>query len=291
MKDNQIKLIKSLLGKDIFQDLEKAELYNSQTNTTNDPKEIAIALQIVPRVVLTYLISHLKSMQIGDIKELTLPFAEGRLSVNKLSNDVYSGEVFSTDHKKLYHFKYRSLPAIGLVLMSTFELYDMSEMNAAKENVVEVDQEQRLQALIDEKLKFHALIRDVVDQRIAEREVLQQMLLNKLKSAIFTQQPVENEMKDKKLKLKEFLESRQKKIEDTGSEELDKSDSLSCPDCTGSIYKSGDAHIKCCICFGEFHNKDIKFEKKEGRVSFKFPKNFDKENIDMLLDTIKSNKR
>lgn len=287
MKAKQVNAIKSILGKDIFDVLEKTELYKPQTKTTLDPSEIRIAMEIVPRTILTYLITNLKPLKSGEIKELDLPFANGKINVNKLSNDVYNGEIYS-EGKVVYEFKYRSLPSIGLIILSTFELYDIidNEIAPSIEKQNEVDSKIcEIQKIIDERLQLHSLIRNVVDQKISEREALQQMLLAKLKHSFEEQEGVP--VADKKLKLKEFLENRQKKVED----KLDKSENLKCSDCNTTIYKSGENHIKCCICYGEFHNKNIKIEKNENTVRFKFPKGFDQENIEMLLDSLKKIKK
>jgi ribosomal protein L37AE/L43A len=91
---------------------------------------------------------------------------------------------------------------------------------------------------------------------------------------------------DKKGKLKEFLDSKEKKRQEEF--ELDKSEDLSCPDCRSTIYKSENKNIKLCVCYGPHMHKEIKIKKGEnGRVSLKFPKSFDIENVEMLLDTLK----
>lgn len=286
MNLKQITFLKSVLGSDIMDVLAKSELYKPGTKTTVDPNEIRVALQIVPRTILSWLICHLKPMQIGDSKELDLPFAEGKLHVNKHGADVYSGEVYDKNSKVLYEFKYRSLPSVGLVLLTTFELYEdpTPEVIAIAPQAPVQETDSKLQDLIDQRLKLHDIIRGVVDQRITEREALQQMLLMKLKESFA--QPAEDAMVDKKLKLREFLDGRNKK-----DEEVEKSEDLKCIQCTSLLYKSGDKHIKCCVCYGEFHNAEIKFEKKEGKVSLKFPKSFDQENIEMLLESLKSKKK
>ena len=295
MKDNQIKAIKATLGEDIFDILEKTELYKLQTKTTVDPLEIKIALQIVPRTVLTYLIFHLKNMVVGGFLELDLPFAPGKMHVNKYSNDVYSGEIFSSENKKIAEFKYRSLPSVGLVILSTFELYDISEQIESPVAMTSNSQETedsavKLQLLIDERLQLHNLVRNVVDQKISEREALQKMLMLKIKeSLVQNMEDIKEDNMTKKSKLKEFLENRHKK-EENSSETIDKSEDLKCPDCSTVIYKSGESHIKCCLCYGEFRNKEIKFSKNEGSVKFKFPKNFEMDNIEMLLEALKNNK-
>jgi hypothetical protein len=290
MKDNQIKALKATLGKDIFDVLEKTELYKLQTKTTVDPAEIQVALQIVPRTILSYLIMHLKPMINGGFLDLELPFVSGRMHINKYSNDVYSGELYSHEHKKIAEFKYRSLPSVGLVILTTFELYDLSEQSSVAieirpENGPVEENSLKLQALIDERLQLHNLIRNVVDNKISEREAMHRMLMLKIKESLVEQEeePKEEAM-GKKSKLKDFLEKRNKKEH----EEIDKSEDLNCPDCDTVIYKSGENHIKCCVCYGNFRNKEIKFIKNANGVKFKFPKDFDVDNIDMILDALKN---
>jgi hypothetical protein len=294
MKEKQIKAIKATLGDDIFDVLEKTELLKLQTKTMLDPHEVKIALSIVPRTILTYLMLHLKPMPNGSFLDLVLPFAEGNMHINKLSNDVYSGEIFDKEHKKVAEFKHRSLPSVGLVILSTFELYDFHEQQeptvtiAVKpdQNTAE-DSTHKLQLLIDERLQLHNLIGRVVDEKITEREAMHRMLMLKLKEVLVHSEPQE-EIMSKKHKLKEFLDKRNKKEH---NEEIDKSEDLECPDCATIIYKSGENHIKCCICYGEWRNKEIKFTKNEGNIKFKFPKTFDVENIEMLLSALKNKKK
>lgn len=294
MKENQIKAIKATLGDDIFDVLAKTELLKLGTRTMVDPAEIQTALQIVPRTILTYLILHLKTMKDGGFLELDLPFAPGKMHINKLSNDVYSGEIFSAESRKIAEFKYRSLPSVGLVIMTTFELYDVSEPAPAVTIEIQPevqpnvqDNTAKLQAIIDERLQLHHLIGSVVEQKISEREAMNRMLMMKLREVLVHAEPQEETM-SKKHKLKEFLENRNKKEQ---SEEIDKSEDIECPDCATVLYKSGESHITCCICFGDMNRKPIKFTKNEGNVKFKFPKNFDVENIEMLLSSLKNKKK
>lgn len=306
MNKKQTLVIKSIMGESFLEKLEKAELYNPATKTTVDTNEVKVALQIVPRCILTWLISELKPMKPKDIKDLQIPWEAATLHVEKLAADVYSGEIISNEGKKIYEYKYRSLPSVGLIILSTFELYDMSE-ELSEQPAQELPQEEtqiiihtpdnqeaKLQQLIDDRFQLNNIIRNVVDQRISEREAMQQMLLMRLAPVVTIeselQKPQEAPM-DKKLKLKEFLEQRKSKLEQPQPEEvLDKKEGIDCPDCKTSLYKSGDTSIKCCICYGEFRNKNIRFEKTEKGVKFKFPKSFSVDNIEMILEAIKGKK-
>ena len=301
------------MGEDIFEDLEKIEMFKPDTNSTLDPAEIKIALQIVPRAVLGFLIAHLKPLNVGGNLDLPLPFANATLHVNKISHDVYTGDVVR-EGKRITEFKYRSLPGIGLILMSTFELYDIADLDKLRADKPEETGIDKIQKIIDERLRLSALVRNVVDQRISERDAIQQLINERLSEEVeyededeeeLIEEPLHSEEEDsveiledskedvmdskaKKSKLKEFLDSREKRREE--KVELDKSEKIECPDCKTNLYK-GEKHFKLCICYGQFHNKEIKVKKAEdGRYNFKFPKSFDTDNVEMLLEAIKSNK-
>lgn len=288
MKKKELNFIKKNLGNDFLVKLEKADIIKLNTSTGVSPEEIKVALQIVPRYILSYLFINLKYINDGGNVELTLPFANGTLHANKHSNDNYSGEIIA-DNKVVNEFKNRSLPSIGLLLMSTFELYDMSNIDEIRN--VQPEQENKidkLQELIDERLRMQNLISAVVDQKIAQNEAIRQLVELRVQQKVSI--PKEETMMEKApSKLREFLDNKEKKRQgiDKNVGELDKSQDISCPDCGTNLYKSGNDHIRCCICMGDHMNKKIKILKTEDGVKLKFPKNFEEENIEMLLETIK----
>lgn len=294
MKEIEINLVKSILGEDFFEVLAKSEggsIFKENTKTATSPEDIKIALQIVPRAILGWLFSNLKWREVGDIIDLELPFAKGRLQANKLSPDNYSGEIIS-EGERAVKFKYRSLPSIGLIIMSTFELYDMKQLDEIKgekspEQESKID---NIQNIIDERLSLHSMVGRVVDQKITQREAISQLIRARLTHSIEAAQQVKEEEpveQSKKSKLKDFLDNREKKIGE--SVELDKSEDLSCPDCNFKLYKSEEKNIKLCVCYGDHMHKEIKIKKaSDGRVNLKFPKSFDSENIEMLLDALKN---
>jgi len=303
MKEVQKDLLKSILGDDIFDVLKKYEIYKPNTKTVVDPEEVKVALQIVPRTVLSYLFAHLKHREIEAVINLELPFAPGRMLINKQGTDNYKGEVTSLDGKKLVEFKNRSLPSIGLILLTTFELYDLSLLDEIKEDKENKENKEenkldKLQEIIDERLKLRSLICEVVDQRISQKDAIERMIRERLNNHIvqnnyqeeeeegYDEEEVMEENSTKKSRLKEFLEGRENKKLET-IEIVDKSE-INCPDCRDTLYK-GEKDIKLCICYGEHWKKNIKIKKNEdGRFILKFPKNFDVENVEMLLDAIKN---
>jgi DNA-directed RNA polymerase subunit RPC12/RpoP len=293
MNSKQLAFIKSMVGDDFLETLGKSELYKPDTKTTIDPLEIKAALNIVPRILLSFLISELKPMKAKEFKDIHIPWAPGVLHVEKHGPDVYSGQIMSAENRVIYEFKFRSLPSVGLVILTTFELYDLEEPKeeSAPEAIVTTlpsqPESKPLQDIIDERLKLHGIIREVIDQRLSEREAIQQLLLMRLKPIVEeSEEQIHSERTmDRKLKLKEFIENRKLQPID-----MDKKEDIRCPDCSSKIFKSGESVIKCCICYGSSHNKEIKFKKSENGVKFDFPKDFDAEDISMLIDAIKDKK-
>lgn len=299
MKNRDAKIVKSILGEDIFDVLKKSAIYKPETKTALQPEEIRIALEIVPRSVLSFLFANLKTKEVHDVIDLDLPWAlNAKLHVNKLGSDNYSGEI-TKEGKRIYEFQHRSLPSIGLILLSVFELYDLDMLNEIKEKpVLNETQEKigKLQELIDERLMLHSLIRDVVDKRLFEREAISRLIKEKLTEHVLStsviqvdkkEEPKEDSMEDnKKSKLRQFLENREKKRQE--SVEIDKSEDIACPDCKTIIHKKDSKEIRPCICYGEFFGKSIKVDvAKDGKVQIKFPKTFDIENVEMLLEALK----
>lgn len=299
MKNKDVKLVKSILGDDIFDELKKSSIYKPETKTALDPQEIRVALEIVPRSVLSFLFSNLKYRNVNDVIDLDLPWAwNAKLHINKLGADNYSGEIIQ-DGKRLYEFQHRSMPSIGLILLSVFELYDVDLLNEiksykAEDKPAQDDCIERLQDVIDQRLAMHNLVRDVVDKRISEREAINKLIKDRLNDHIAEVQaqaarpeveeiPMEDNSKSK---LKQFLDNIEKKRSESVT--LDKSEDIQCPDCNTTIYKKQATEIVPCICYGEHMAKPIKINKSEdGKVKIKFPKNFDIENVEMILEALK----
>lgn len=276
------KVVKSILGDDFFDVLSKSEIYKPSTNTAVDLSELEAGMGLVPRSVLSFLAYNLKNMKDGDNLKLKLPFYEdGWILVNKYANDVYSGQIVK-DHKIVSNYKYRTIPGIGLILMSAFELYDFNDLEQVKENS-NTDQSINVQKLIDERMSLKSLVFQYVNDAVKEREnilnMVQEYLDKKLMSievSIPKQSPADDEYKPSSLKLKEFIENKKR---------LGKTE-VKCIGCGTELLKS-DKYITLCICYGENQDKKIKINKSESGFVLDYPKKFDKENIEMLLQSFK----
>lgn len=320
--------LKKALGEDFFQSLEKFELYKQGTKTVIDHEEIRTALKIVPRTVLSFLISHLAPMQIGETKEIRIPLQHGQplLRVTKHEKDVYSGEIEDSTEKytdkKVAEFKYRSIPGVGLIVMSTFELYNVDDLTKKPSHEVSQDLSDTVQKLIDERLAMHDLIGKVVDKKIQERDAIQQLILAKLSANNSAKAPLTDNYQEAKQDLKEkivdaalktvptsedcpiqdvldtvvkgsplgkFLDKRKKKALREPKKEyavgMTKGEQVNCPDCGQNIFK-GEV-FSGCVCLGDDMSKKIYLTKSETGFKVRFGKGWDPENIEMLLDVMR----
>lgn len=173
-----------ILDNEFLQTLAKsADLYKIGTNSVLDPEEIRIGLKVVPRAVMSLLISELTPMELNSHRDIQLPFGkEAYIRVNKNAADDYTGSVYS-DNKLVYDFKNRSIPGLGIILLSTFELYDLEELQQ-KSVAPSDDVESKVQKLIDERMELHSLVSKVVENKMAEREAIHKLMMEKLSEAL-----------------------------------------------------------------------------------------------------------
>lgn len=184
MKINPDKLIKSILGEDFFEDLKKSVVFKMNNRSVTSLDEVSTGLKIVPRAVMSFLLSSLSHLQAGDNKDLELPFVQDcYMQVTKKDADVFSGYIYSKG-KKINEFSERSIPGIGLVLMTTFEMYEVEDLKTAKQKEKESFDIEKLQEMIDERLRLHSLVNRIVDQKIAQKDAVEILVKEKLKQAI-----------------------------------------------------------------------------------------------------------
>jgi hypothetical protein len=323
--------LRQTLGEDFFKSLEKVELWKMGTKTVIDHEEMKTALQIVPRTLMAFLIGHLRPMMIGETKEIRIPLEHGQplLRVSKHEKDVYSGELEDSTEKytdkKVAEFKFRSIPGIGLVIMSAFELYDIDNlMNEQKSHKVPEPTLDLVQQLIDDCLMMHSLIDKVKENKITERDAIQQLMLAKLSEGLPAERKttsmenritrmkerkgepapepkatvnvvnvnispeirVENKVKIKGSPLKDFLDGRQKKLHKSEYQiTMTKGEDVSCPDCGQHIF-NGEV-FSGCVCFGDDMDKKVYLAKSESGMKVRFGKGWDPENIEMLLEVLR----
>jgi hypothetical protein len=252
------------------------------------------------------LIRELVPMEVGETKEIKIPIEKDTLlRATKHERDSLSGELIQ-DNKKIAEFLHRSIPGIGLVLLSALELYNLDDLE--KPEVVEENTQIKIQSLIDERLALHDLIGQVVDKKVMHKEAIHQLVLAKLTEAIklvdekarmaeakaeiacinagqAQKLAQENEVKLKKKPspVQQFLEKRKSKKE--FSIVMAKSETIQCPDCKASIFdKTG---FNCCLCYGSDMGRKVFLKKTENGIKVSFPKSWDPENIEMLLEVLK----
>ena len=322
-----VEAAKKILGEDIFDQIKKSDvgaIYKPESGTAVAMQELQMALQIVPRAVLSFLMSNLKNLDKGHSLQLKLPFADATLEVTKIGADTYNGVIHSKG-KINNEFNYRTIPAIGVIIMTTFELYDLKDLPVQDES--KQDNIDKLQKLIDERLYLRNLISMVLEEKLSQKEAIERFMSQKIGNMFHilppkeevSQEEEEEEIdeedseeieqselsdedeiqgnltedevkeikvdikKDKKNKLKEFLESRK---EHTKKVQI-KKEELVCGDCGSKIEKT-EKSIKPCICFGALIDNYVKIKKNEGNFyTIKFPKQFDSENIKMFVSILK----
>lgn len=285
-----------------------ADLYKIGSNSILDPEEIRIGLKVVPRAVMSMLISELSQMPINSSKRIQLPFGQNAwMDVNKNAADDYTGSVYGTN-KLVYDFKNRSIPGLGIILLSTFELYDMEELTKAPE-VLSLQPDEKIQRIIDERMEMHSLIARVVDNKLAEREAIHKLMMDKLtealKNPIATVPPsiatntvaihpiatpievkssdiVKKEIAKKQLPLKKFLDRKKPKEYHV---QMAKSETVDCDSCGKTIF--GNNSFSSCICFGENMCSKIWIKKTDTGLDIKFSNNWTVDNIEMLLETLR----
>lgn len=242
------KFLKSVMGNEAYESLLKHDIYKLNTNTAVSEKELFDALQVVPAAVLAFLKKELLPMKEGEGKVINLPLDEAHMDVTKHGMDVYSGSVYQHG-KFLAQFKFRPLPSVGLVLLTTFELYDVS--------------------------KFDSKASD--DDRST--------LAGKIENAVMANGQIKRDPKEEEIKpLKNFLN---KKVEKKEFEivNLTKSDSLRCPDCDQQLV--GQGLFSPCVCLGADRGKKVFILKSEGKTMIKFSKSWDRENIALVLEALR----
>jgi hypothetical protein len=296
--------LKILQDIDFVEKLEKNEIYKKSSGTTLDPNEIRIGLQIVPKTVMKFLVLNVSPMEIDSGKDFSLDTISGQgyvLSVTKHGHDVYSGNI-NKEGKVVMTFDYRSLPGVGIVIMSTFELYDLDNLDIAK--VTPADDEAfrnkstLLDEMIDEKLRLMSLVEAVVEKKMAQRDAIEQLFAAKLTQAIKTpevkvepivQSPLPEIVKKENLvkstKLKDFLDKRKKKKEQKFVFKMEKAEAT-CPHCKESLFTEGC--FSGCVCLGEDQQNQVLVAKSENGIQFSFHRSWDVENVQMVLEAIKN---
>jgi len=335
--------LNKILDEDFLQSLAKsADLYKIGSNSVLDPEEIRIGLKVVPRAVMSLLINALTPMPLNSSIELQLPFGKNaRMNANKNAADDYTGSVYD-NNKLVYDFKNRSSPGLGIILLSTFELYQLEELKDQMKPSEDADA--KIQKLIDERMELHSLVNRVVENKISEREALNSLMINKLNeelkkehvknakieeirkiheqstpqsnpyfqgmtNGIEVANSIANEKEpnfveapkkkldfkpddmakkeaspEKGSPLKSFIDRKKKKAKEYRVE-IAKSETVNCPDCNQTIFGKGS--FSCCLCYGQDQHKKIWIKKSEESIQIRFSRDWDQENVQMLLETLR----
>jgi hypothetical protein len=258
---------------------------------TTNGAEIATALNVIPRAVMSWLVLNVLPMKVGDIMSRPLDPIDPLVTCNvqKIDRDLYNGSL-DLGGREITRWKNRTLPGIGMVILSTLELYKPEEVLAMPE------QAPKEAAAVQLNVNHEMIARDaskadmfaqMTYEEILRFRIQTEMELNRLRAEVRTmKEPQEGEPGPVGFKLRRFLENRDiQKREGTFQVILSKGEEVSCPDCGQSVYSEEQFHP--CVCFGENRNSKIFLKKNEHGTTLKFSKNWDPENVEMLLDILK----
>ncbi len=265
--------LKKYLGENFEKDLIKSEtgaILKPGANIGVLPQEMYISMQIVPRTVISLLVQHLKPLKSGQICDIPWPSDNGHIHnihINKISSDLYSGEI-TGEGKVLAKFGYRSLPAVGLVIMSTYELYD-KETNMQDLQNPDIDYD-KVQRIIDERIRMQALVEEVVNKKLSEKEALQQLITQKIQDYLRSADAVKQSTLEPEAK-SDIVETDNEMDEDieaseVESEEEDVEDIDIDKDTMEEIEESVDEPKSKKNKLKEFMDKKVK--KSDSKVSF-----------------------
>ena len=295
--------LKKTVGDDFLESLVKFDLYKPETRSVVSHEEMGTALQIVPRVLMAFLIKNLAPIEVNGNKQFDLPVGEEvRLEVTKHERDVYSGRILEKN-KVIVDFKYRTIPGIGLLILSTFELYEVADLTAASEVAAQPDVTAQVNKMIEERMALHSMINAVVDKKMSERDAIQVLALARMTQQIqqpsvshlpvhaaieeipeVTHEDLQEVQAKKKPGIVSFMEKREhKKLKKSEfSIVLAKGETVDCPDCKKPIFN--ETIFSACVCFGE--SKKVHLKKSADGVKISFPAGWDPEDIQMLLEIL-----
>lgn len=262
-ESKQFKFLAKALGQETLETLVKSDLYKIKTDTVASLDEMFIGMKLVPQTIIAMLRKELHPLKDGESKKVKLPTDPvAILSVTKFAADVYSGEIIQ-DGRIIATFKYRTIPGIGLVVMSTFELYNVADLT--KPSGLDHEKEMKIQQEIEEA------IRKKPDQ--AEP------------NSLATLHGENNHGKP----LKDFLDNKEKVKKSYQVINLSKSGTVSCPDCGQQLI--GNGVWSSCVCLGQDRNKKVYLKKSEdGSLKVSFSRGWDQENIALVLEALRQKK-
>jgi hypothetical protein len=270
---------RKLFGTGFAGELSKSEVYKTDSRIAVSMDEVRIAMDLVPRAILLWLIKNLKGLKKGESKELKIPMVpKGVMNVTKHGPDDYSGDLVQ-DGDKEYDFEHRSLPGIGLVVLSTFELYEEPE-EPAEEDRREWADPDRLSRYVEEKLEASRLVDEVRESkkelREAQEELLRLKLANRLREA---DAPKEDKKEDKRADLARFIKEHKKDLVELA---LEADSTVRCPHCDSTLLEKRE--FRGCCCLGEDMDSGLELVKSEAGVSLvRFSKGWEPENKERLI--------
>ena len=163
---------------------------------------------------------------------------------------------------------------------------------ALDENVVEGLAKESRDA--DEHQVLRDLVEQVVEQKLSQRDALQQLVLSRLSDKLQEEEKeivsLEDQHKASKVKskrpLKQFIDEHKKKLKKNEfAIHMAKGEQIQCPDCRKNIFN--ETSFSGCICLGEDQNGKLFIKKTENGVTVRFGHGWDLDNMEMLVEVLR----
>lgn len=244
--------------------------------TLVDPREFYGAIQSVNRKVLSWVTDITKGMDIGEMKETTLPTG-ARIKVRKLANDMYSGHLIDKSGSIDHLYDRLTIPALASQIMSVYEVYDEetenSDLLSLKAEIERLNKDIRDSKIKDgiERGEIEKRLTQVLD-KIDHLEKLSNELEQDVKTVI---EKEENEVKKKLLTLKNRVEEDiESKLEVVTARKA--GEPGECIDCNSSP----------CVCYTHLSRPSIDVF-PDGRVNILFKSDWNSLDKTNFLKTMK----
>lgn len=117
------KILTDTLGEPQSNILAKA-IFKQRSRSVVDPSEQLLGLLTAPRAIISWLITNVKPMKVGEHKELKFPGRDDiTIHIEKQDVDVYRAD-FIQNGTVIHRFNQQSLPAMASHMVTTGELYE-----------------------------------------------------------------------------------------------------------------------------------------------------------------------
>ena len=301
MNKGQKNFLDGCLGAGSCELLSKA-IHREGFTVNFDQVEQYLAMLAVPHTILAWVNSVCRQLADGGNREFDIPGHGSKLLLNKIANDIYSGQIVE-DGKVLHRFSNLTIPQLAGNIMTALEMYeDLDAKVSGHKAVMEV-----IAPLIEKLVAAHAApapVQIVINAAPAaqpapvvvpslvqtppvmkEEPKAAEETSESSSSTISKSEPTQHTNMQDEAKLSETARKIVQKAIGTRMTKAEME--VRCPDCGGQEFK-GEKFVGC-ICMGDLATEaNLKVLKSEdGNFRIEFGRGWDQDNIEMLLEILK----